>query len=67
MDRAPDFGSVGSGFDSWLGHLSLGLQKENTTLSGGVFLFSSFFRKFTEQLTDLSASIGKLKHIVLTQ
>ena len=23
MDRAPDFGSVGSGFDSWLGHLNI--------------------------------------------
>ncbi len=39
MDRAPDFGSVGSGFDSWLGHQMQEIKMESTPIYGGAFHF----------------------------
>ena len=34
MDRAPDFGSVGSGFDSWLGHLNAAINHHLPAIYG---------------------------------
>jgi hypothetical protein len=59
MDRAPDFGSVGSGFDSWLGHLNtdtnlylspyMGIKR--SPANGDLFYYSYF------TVTQKSASL----------
>jgi hypothetical protein len=48
MDRAPDFGSVGSGFDSWLGHFFL--------FTAGLTNFQNFrLQKRTKYYVSLGA------------